>query len=257
MEEAPLSEHPAPKVAVVTGGLSGIGAAVVRRLSADGMTVISADLIAETTTLSPSGGLSAYRLDVTDPAAVDELMTVVITRYGRLDCVVHCAGVGRVVPFLQTTPELFESTIRTNLHGTFFVGQAAARVMAAGGGGVIVNVGSVSGLRGNSGRAAYGASKGGAITLSQVMAVELAAHGVRVNVIAPGPIETPLAAAHHSAAVRAAWTATVPMRRYGLPEDVASAAAYLCSDQAEYLTGSVMVIDGGFAAGGILAEPTG
>jgi NAD(P)-dependent dehydrogenase (short-subunit alcohol dehydrogenase family) len=246
-----MPEDPVGKIALVTGGLSGIGAAVAQRLAADGMTVVAADLQAEASTLSSGRTVDPYRLDVTDPAAVDALMSAIVRSYGRLNCVVHCAGIGLVAPFLETTVEVFDRVVRTNLHGTFLIGRAAAQVMAPAGGGVIINIGSVSGLRGNAGRAAYGASKGAVISLSQVMAVELAEHGIRVNVIAPGPIETPLAAAAHSAPVRDAWVATVPMHRYGHPQDVAGAAAYLCSDDAGYMTGSVLVIDGGFVAGGI------
>jgi NAD(P)-dependent dehydrogenase (short-subunit alcohol dehydrogenase family) len=249
-----MPEDPARKIAIVTGGMSGIGAAVADRLAADGLTVVAADLSAETTALQPGNGIHPYQMDVNDAAAVDDLISAVTGSYGQLDCVVHCAGIGRVAPFLDTTLELFDLVVRTNLYGTFLVGQASARAMVSTGGGVIVNIGSVSGLRGNAGRAAYGASKGAVITLSQVMAVELAQHGVRVNVVAPGPIETPLAASAHSAAVRDAWAASVPMQRYGRPQDVASAAAYLCSDDAGYITGSVLVVDGGFVAGGILND---
>lgn len=244
--------HP-PKVAIVTGGASGIGAAIAERLARDGLTVVAADLNAETTTLPNAAGVHPYRLDVTDVAAVDELISAVQHSHGRLECVVHSAGIGRVAPFLDTSLELFDLVVKTNLYGTFVIGKAAAQAMASSGGGVIVNIGSVSGLRGNAGRAAYGASKGAVITLSQVMAVELADRGVRVNVIAPGPIETPLATAQHSDAVREAWATNTPMRRYGHPRDIAAAAAYLCSDDAAFVTGSVLVVDGGFAAGGILA----
>ena len=156
------------------------------------------------------------------------------------------------MPFLETPLEAFDLVLKTNLYGTFIVGQACARVMAAAGRGAIVNIGSVSGLRGNAGRAAYGVSKSAIITLTEVMAVELAEHGVRVNVVAPGPIETPLAATQHDADVRASWIRAVRMRRYGRPQDVASAAAFLCSDDACYITGAVLAVDGGFSGGGIL-----
>ncbi|MEU4674879.1 SDR family NAD(P)-dependent oxidoreductase [Amycolatopsis sp. NPDC023774] len=234
-------------VAIVTGGASGIGAAVAERLTADGMTVVVADLV------PPRPGIHHERADVTDESEVDALVDSVVRTHGGLDCLVHAAGIGRVAPFLETSAELFDLVVRTNLRGTFLVGRACARVMAARGGGVIVNIGSASGVRGNAGRAAYGAAKGGVVTLSQVMAVELAEHGIRVNVVAPGPIETPLAATQHSADVRRAWERVVPMRHYGRAEDVASAVAYLCSPQAAYVTGSVLAVDGGFAGAGILA----
>jgi NAD(P)-dependent dehydrogenase (short-subunit alcohol dehydrogenase family) len=118
-------------------------------------------------------------------------------------------------------------------------------------GGAIVNIASVSGLRGSVGRAAYGASKGGVITLSQVMAVELAPLGIRVNVIAPGPIDTPLVQRLHDNEVRDAYHRLVPMARYGTPAEIAGAALYLCGPDAAYITGHVLAVDGGFLAAGL------
>jgi len=242
----------AEKVAIVTGGLSGIGAAVAARLARDGMIVIAADISTQSTELDRALGIHPFRVDVADQNSVATLVQAVVSIYGRLDCLVHCAGIGRVLLFLETPLETFDLVLKTNLYGTFIVGQACARVTAAAGSGAIVIIGSVSGLRGNAGRAAYGASKGAIVTLTEVMAVELAEHGVRVNVVAPGPIETPLAATQHDADVRASWIETVPMRRYGRPQDIASAVAFLCSDDACYITGAVLAVDGGFNGGGIL-----
>ena len=162
---------------------------------------------------------------------------------------VNSAGIGADVPFLDTPAALFDRIMAVNLRGTFLIGQACARAMAAGG--AIVNIASVSGLRGNTGRAAYGASKGGVITLTQVMACELAERGIRVNAIAPGPVETPLVAQVHDEAVRAAFGRFIPMHRYGIPEEIAAAAAFLCSHDASYVTGQVLGVDGGFLAAGM------
>jgi NAD(P)-dependent dehydrogenase (short-subunit alcohol dehydrogenase family) len=227
------------RVAIVTGGLSGIGAAIVARLGEEGAVVVAADITAA----------GDDRLDVSDGASCAALVAAAVAAHGRLDCLVNCAGIAADTPFLDTTQEAFDRIIAVNLRGTFLIGQAAARAMGAGGS--IVNLASVSGLRGNTGRAAYGASKGGVITLTQVMACELAELGIRVNAIAPGPIETPMVAVLHDAEARAAFGRFVPMRRYGTPAEVAAAAAYLCSDDAGYVTGQVLAVDGGFLASGM------
>ncbi len=230
------------KVALVTGGLSGIGAAVVRRFRDEGAIAIAADIRAD-------GTPEALRLDVADAASCAEAVAAMVARHGRLDCMVNCAGIARDIPFLDTPVEVFDQVVAVNLRGTFLIGQAAARAMQ--GGGSIVNIASVSGMRGNVGRAAYGASKGGVVTLSQVMAADLAPLGIRVNVISPGPIETPMLAPMMATSGAAEWRAAVPLGRFGTPEDVAAAAAFLCSADAGFVTGHVMAVDGGFLAAGL------
>lgn len=230
------------KVALVTGGISGIGAAIVARFRAEGATVIAGDIAA-------SDGADTLKLDVSDPQSCADAVGVLVARHGRLDIMVNCAGIARDIPFLETPIEIFDVVIAVNLRGTFLISQAAARAMQAGG--CIVNIASVSGMRGNVGRTAYGASKGGVVIMSQAMAADLAPLGIRVNIIAPGPIETPMLAPMMASSGAAEWRAAVPLGRYGMPEDVASAATYLCSDEASYVTGHVLAVDGGFLAAGL------
>lgn len=230
------------KIALVTGGISGIGAAIVQRFRAEGAIAIAADIAA-------SNGADTLKLDVSDPQSCTEAVAKIIDRHGRLDIMVNCAGIARDIPFLETPVETFDQVIAVNLRGTFLIGQAAARAMQPGA--CIVNIASVSGMRGNVGRTAYGASKGGVVTMSQVMAADLAPLGIRVNVISPGPIETPMLAPMMATSGAAEWRAAVPLGRYGKPEDVAAAATYLCSEDANYVTGHVLAVDGGFLAAGL------
>jgi NAD(P)-dependent dehydrogenase (short-subunit alcohol dehydrogenase family) len=238
------------KIAIVTGGLSGIGDAVARRMMAEGAVVIAADLATDATKLG-DGQLSPFRADVANPADIDALVQVVLARHGRIDCLVNSAGIGKDIPFLDTPLATFDRIMAVNLRGTFIVGQAVARAMRETGGGAIVNVASVAGMAGLVGRSAYGGSKGGVVILSQVMAVDLAAYGIRVNVLAPGPVETPLVAQMHNAAIRKRYADAIPLRRYGQPEEMTGAVVFLCSDDASYVTGHVLAVDGGFLGAGL------
>lgn len=230
------------KVALVTGGISGIGEAIVARFRAEGAIAIAADIAA-------TDGPDTLKLDVSDPQSCTDAVAKTIARHGRLDIMVNCAGIARDIPFLETPVDTFDLVIAVNLRGTFLIGQAAARAMRPGA--CIVNIASVSGMRGNVGRTAYGASKGGVVTMSQVMAADLAPLGIRVNIISPGPIETPMLAPMMATSGAGEWRAAVPLGRYGKPEDVAAAATYLCSDDANYVTGHVLAVDGGFLAAGL------
>lgn len=248
----------AGKVAIVTGGMSGIGAAIAERFVDEGAIVIAADIAAESDAAPLRKGprLVPHKMDVSDVASVGRLVRHVMEWFSKIDILVNSAGIGRDIPFLETPLDIFDRILAVNLRGTFLIGQAVAREMAKTGGGRIINIASVSGRRGNIGRAAYGASKGGVVTLSEVMAVELAAHGILVNVIAPGPIDTPLVAQMHTQAARRAWTAQTPLQRYGTPAEIAGAAAFLASSDASYITGHVLHVDGGFLAGGMLGKPS-
>jgi len=201
------------KIAVVTGGLSGIGAAIAQRMVSEGATVIAADRSTDKTTLD-CGAILPLHVDVQDPVSVDLMVGTVVAIHGRLDCMVNSAGIGVDIPFLQTSLDTFDRTVAVNLRGTFIVGQAAARTMKETGGGSIVNVASVSGIMGNAGRSAYGASKWGVVGLSRVMAIDLAAFGIRVNVLAPGAVKTPLVDLMLPGEEASEWTAHTPLHRF-------------------------------------------
>jgi NAD(P)-dependent dehydrogenase (short-subunit alcohol dehydrogenase family) len=243
------------KIAIVTGGASGIGAGIAERFASEGAHTVVADLTYAEETLAPAAAqLHRHKLDLSDSGSIARLVESVRARFERIDVLVNCAGIGANKPFLDTPVELFDRIIAVNLRGIFLLSQAVARTMARSGGSII-NIGSVSGLRGNLGRAAYGASKGGLVTMSEVMAVELAAHKIRVNVIAPGPIETPLIATMMSPAERTIWTKRLPLGRFGSVADVASMALFLASDEGAYVTGQVLGVDGGFLASGVIEKP--
>lgn len=246
----------AGRVAIVTGGASGIGRAIAEAFCEEGAAVVVADLTSSSTEEAAAalrhGGAAAIgvALDVSDAASVERLAAETFREFGAADILVNSAGIGRDVPFLDTDPETARRIIDVNLMGTFLCGQAVARLMARRGSGSIINIASVSGQRGNLGRAAYGASKGGVITLTQVMAVELAPLGIRVNAIAPGPVETPLVARMHTQEVRRAWVTRVPLARYADVAEFRGPALFLAGDESTYVTGHVLNVDGGFLATG-------
>lgn len=251
----------AQQTVLVTGGASGIGLAVVQAILAEGWRVVVADLNAESLerckdSLGPYGDRVRYEpMNVADEDAVIRAVAASEAEFGPLTGVVNSAGIGRDVPALDTDVELFRRMLEVNLIGSFVVSREVAKRMRERGGGAIVNVASVSGIAGNRGRVAYGASKGGVITMTRVMAVELATIGIRVNVIAPGPIETPLVQEMHTPEVRAAWMTTVPQRRYGSPDEIAGAAVFLLDPRkSSYITGQTICVDGGFSIAGLLDD---
>ena len=244
------------KVALVTGAGRGIGYATARRFLAEGWRValldIERDLVeagmAELATPATTLGLVA---DVAFPDQVEAAIATLRQRFGRLDALVNNAGVAVFKPMLETTYDEWNRVLAVNLTGPFLCTQAAAPLMAESGGGGIVNITSISGLRASTLRVAYGTSKAGLAHLTKQQAVELAGLGIRVNAVAPGPVDTAMAKAVHSREIRADYHDAVPLDRYGLEEEIAEAVLFLCSDRASYITGQTLAVDGGFDAAGI------
>jgi 3-oxoacyl-[acyl-carrier protein] reductase len=241
--------------ALVTGGASGIGFAVAQRFVDAGACVTIGDLNAgagEAAAARLGSSCAFARLDVVSEASVDAAMSAAEASFGPIDILVHSAGVGIERPFLDTTLDEWRRIIDIDLTGAFLCARAAGRRMKAQGHGRIITLASTAAVRGGVGRAAYGAAKGGVVTLTKVIAVELAPFGVTANAIAPGAIETELVAKMHSPETRKVYTAAIPIGRYGLPDEVADAALFLARDEARYLTGHVLAVDGGFLAAGLM-----
>lgn len=243
------------KVAIVTGGVSGIGAAIAARFAAEGARVVAADLAAAEGPFDAGAAIAPLHVDVTDEASTLAMAAAVLAAHGRIDILVNSAGFGQDIPFLDTPVAVLDRILAVNVRGSFLAAQACGRAMREAGSGAIVNIGSVSGLAGSSGRSAYGASKGAIVTLTQAMAMDLAEYGIRVNAIAPGPVDTPLTQRVHTPATRDAWTRATMLRRYGSPQEIAAAALFLASDDASYVTGHILPVDGGFVAAGMDSRP--
>ena len=246
------------KIALITGGARGIGYATAEAFVKEGALVIIADINhngAEEAArqLDATGDqILALSVDVSNPNSVNDMIDEIVKRFNRLDLLVNNAGIGGNIPFLETSLEDWNRIININLTGAFLVAQAASRQMIKNGGGKIVNITSLSGQRGGNGRAAYGSAKAGLDLLTRVMAVELSPHHINVNAIAPGAIETEMAKFAHDDATRKAYHYLIPMHRYGTPHEIADAALFLCSDEARYIQGHTINVDGGFLAAGLM-----
>ncbi len=241
--------------AVVTGGASGIGLAVAERLLDDGwpVAIVDADedALARAEVSFSDENAIFLQADITDEEEVADVFDQTVDRLGLIGGLVNSAGIARDLSAEETSAELLREILDVNLVGTFICAKAALERMGATLS--IVNLSSVSGLRANRGRAAYGASKAGVKLMSEVFALEYGNRGVRVNCVAPGPIQTPMIARLHSEEARRIWLGHVPQGRYGEPEEVAAAIAFLLSPESSYINGHTLAVDGGFLSAGILA----
>jgi len=248
----------ADRVCIVTGGAQGIGEACIRRFARENAKVVIADIDdARGAALAAEVGGLYVHCDVGDKAQVDALVAQTIAAHGRIDVLVNNAGIFKAADFLDVSESDFDAVLRINLKGPFLVGQAVAREMAkaearndvngSASRGSIINMSSVNGVLAIPTIASYNVSKGGINQLTRVMALALADHGIRVNAVAPGTIATELAAKAvlTSIEAKARIMSRTPMKRLGEPDEIADTVAYLASDAASYITGEIVVVDGG------------
>jgi len=231
------------RVALVTGAASGIGEATTARFREEGATVATVDL----------QGDVDHALDVRDEAAVEAAVRAVVAGSGRLDVVVNAAGVAGGGPVHLLPADEWDRVVDVNLKGTFLVAKHAAAAMLGQRSGSIINIASIEGLEGTEGGSAYNASKGGVVLLTKNMAIDYGRVGIRVNCICPGFIETPMMAAvmenEGMKTYRDRWLEEHKLGRFGKPSEIAAAALFLASDDASFVTGHALVVDGGFTAG--------
>lgn len=247
-----IVNDPEKRIAIVTGASRGIGRAIALHLGRDSRHVVCVartedalkELVAEIT--AAGGSAEAATCDVSDGDAIHKLVEGIHDKYDRLDILVNNAGITRDGLVLRMPDEHFDDVLLVNLRSAFVACRAAARPMMRGRFGRIVNIGSVSGLVGNPGQANYAASKAALVGMSKSLAKELGAKGITVNVVAPGFIETQMTDTLGSEIMEEIAT-RIPARRLGQPEEVAQAVSWLTSDQAGYITGQVLVVDGGLA----------
>jgi NAD(P)-dependent dehydrogenase (short-subunit alcohol dehydrogenase family) len=248
---------PSPqKVALVTGAARGIGLATAKRFLDEGWRVALLDIEAEllekaTASLANTDNTLALHCDVADAAQVAKALERVASRFGRLDALVNNAGVAVFAPLLETSDADWNRILAVNLSGPFICTKAAVPLLREAGNGAVVNITSISAVRASTLRSAYGTSKAGLAHLTKQLAVELASLGIRVNGVAPGPVDTAMAKAVHTPDIRADYHDAIPLNRYGLEEELAEAIFFLSSDRSSYITGQILAVDGGFDAAGI------
>jgi 3-oxoacyl-[acyl-carrier protein] reductase len=237
------------KIALVTGASRGIGAAIAKTLAGQGASVVAAarGANAESTVtdiLLRGGKAEAASLDVTDPATIDDVVKGTLAKYGRIDILVNNAGIARDQLLLRMKRDDWDAVIATNLTSAYSCMQAVLRPMLKQRGGRIIAIGSVVGQMGNAGQANYAASKAGLIGLAKALAREVASRGITVNVVSPGLIDTDMTRAL-AEATSDNWAQQIPLGRLGTPEDVANTVCFLASDEAAYITGQVIAVNGG------------
>ncbi|MBX3611412.1 MAG: SDR family oxidoreductase [Hydrogenophaga sp.] len=247
-------------VALVTGAARGIGLATARLflerawrvalIDIDEATLASAEAALRDEGIGPNRAI-AVPADVSHPQQVEACVQRTREHFGRIDALVNNAGVAVFKPIGETTFHEWRHVMATNLDGAFLMTQAVVPVMLDDGGGAIVNIASISGLRASTLRVAYGTSKAALIHLTKQQAVEYGNAGVRVNAVAPGPVETAMAAAVHTPAIRADYHDAIPLARYGSEREIAEAVVFLCSPAASYINGQTLAADGGFDAAGV------
>lgn len=243
-------------VAVVTGGARGIGLAIVRWFLAHDYRVAILDwdeatLQHTTDTLAMGQRVLGLSCDVAQPQAVAHAAETIWQQWGRVDALINNAGVAVFKPIAQTTFAEWRHVLSVNLDGAFLCSQTFAPLLQQHGGGAIVNIGSISGLRASTLRVAYGTSKAALSHLTAQQAVEYGAFGVRANCVAPGPVETEMAKLVHTPAIRQDYHDTIPLGRYGSPEEIAATCGFLCSAEGAYINGQTLAVDGGFQVMGV------
>ncbi len=239
------------RIAIVTGGASGIGFAIVTKFAGEGAKVaivdIAGDKVEEAARkIRGSGGEAvAFQGDVTSRERIEEIASEVLKKYGRIDILVNNVGIYRGKPFWEEPLEFWELLFKVNVLGIVIPSQVIVPHMMERRNGVIINISSKAAIVGEPGHAAYSASKGAVLTLTRAMAVELAPYNIRVNAICPGPTETPLLFAVTDESERKRMASRCILGRLAKPEDIADAAIYLASDEASYITGQALIVDGG------------